>query len=70
MYNIMYYLILLSCFFNIKVVLKLTVFFPHRGDYVPSFDLGCLVIYTISEYSISVKPTMNNKTGQTMCPLS
>ena len=45
--------------------LEMSPFFHLFGDYVPSFDL-----YHISEYSIMVKPIMNIKTSQTMCPVS
>ena len=52
------------CFFNLIIADRF--FFPFSGN--PSFDLGCLGTASISAYSISVKPTMNNKTRQTMCP--
>ena len=50
---------------------NVSCFFPLFGDYVPSFDLGRLVtLYHLSEYSITVKPTMNINTRRTMCPVT
>ena len=51
------------------VKLEMSVFYFFFGDYVPSVDLGRLVtLYHISEYYITVKPSMSIKTHQDSIP--